>query len=89
MVQAEEESERESSDDDRHRGELKWPGAIRVQDGHHEEQPKRVMWPGALRLCYESSQAEKEGIETVANGCHEASVEVQPNPSRVSVQRAT
>ena len=64
-------------------------GAIQVRDGHHGEQPKSVMRLGALRSCQESSRVEEEGTETVAKGCHETSVEAQPDPSRESAQRAT
>ena len=75
IVQAKEESECESRDDDRHQKEPKRLGAIRVWDGHHEEQPKKVFQLAALRSCCESSQVEKKETKTVAKGCHDASVE--------------
>ena len=75
IVWAEEESERECSDGERHQGEPRRLGALRVRDGHHEEQPKRVLRLGALRSCQESFKVEKEGTETVVKGCHEARVE--------------
>ncbi|KAJ8639989.1 hypothetical protein MRB53_016683 [Persea americana] len=91
LVRAKEESERENTADERHRGEPKRLGAIQVQDGHHEEQPKRVMWLGALQLCREegTSQDRNEGNKSLAEECHEKSPGVQPDPSHVSQQRAT
>ena len=89
IVRAKEESERESSDDDRHQGEPMRLGAIQVRDGHHEEQSKRVLRLGALRLCQKSSRVEKERTKNVAERCHDASVEAQPDPSQVSAQRTT
>ena len=84
-----EESEHESRDGERHQGEPRRLGAVRVRDGHHEEQPMRVMRLGALRSCQESSRVEEERTETVAKGSHDARVEAQPDPSRESAQRAT
>ena len=89
IVRAEEESERECSDGERHQEEPGRLGALRVRDGHHGEQPKSVMRLGALRSCQESSRVEEERTETVAKGSHEASVEAQPDPSRKSAQGAT
>ena len=89
IVQAEEKSECDSSNNDRHQGEPRRLGAIQVQDEHHEEQPKRVMQLGAIRLCRESSRIEKEGTEIMAKGCHDAGVEAQPDSSRESTQCAT
>ena len=75
IVRAKEESECEIRDDDRHQEEPRRLDAIRVRDGHHEEQPKKVFRLGALQSCCESSRIEKKETKTVAKGCHDASVE--------------